>query len=127
QTELRRVVLVVLVVKCHWLKRQDHIAAFVHRLDIFFEPSRGAHCTKLACYGINHYRYRSIWRCYSVNALNKDAAVLVAVDAPFLAAVDLEDYRAVTSGVPSVARALHAGVQDHVPAMAKVCFSPANR
>src|SRR5262249_22174119 len=53
-------------------------------------------------------------------ALNKDAAVLVAVDAHFLAAVDLEDYRAVTSGVPSVAGALHAGVQDHVPAMAKV-------
>src|SRR5215217_3215965 len=60
--------------KCHRFEREDSFARFVHRLNLFLEPTRGTHRTELA-ERVDQHRYGvGVLRCHSANLADKAAA-----------------------------------------------------
>src|SRR4029077_12126524 len=71
QTKFRPVRAVAIVVECHWLKRQNCLAGFIHWLDVFLKPARGTGCPEVAG-RVNQYRYGVVVPgCHPTNAADK--------------------------------------------------------
>jgi len=58
-------------VESHWLERQDGFARFVHRLNLFFEPARGADRAELAGGGYENWYSIRVSGCHPTNASDK--------------------------------------------------------
>jgi hypothetical protein len=80
QTELRRACCVALVVKRHWLEREDGFAGLIHRFNLFLEPARRTGRAELPDCVYQDW-YSRVYGCDPANAGDECSRLVTVADA----------------------------------------------